>query len=142
MTTETTIARPMRRGNKPSARPLRVLYADDMKELRDLMTIVLGNEGHTLKTCENGALAHEVLSLNPAAYDLVITDHHMPVMNGLEFVRRIRSLAYDGRIIVFSSELSQAVHDEYMSLRVDRVLAKPVLPGELRTLLAEMFPPL
>jgi two-component system chemotaxis response regulator CheY len=140
MTTETTIARPARRAGKPAARPLRVIYADDMKELRDLMGIVLGNEGHTLKTFENGAMAHEVLSLSPASFDLVITDHHMPVMNGLEFVRRIRTLPYTGRIIVFSSELSQGVHDEYMSLRVDRVLAKPVLPGELRTLLAEMFP--
>jgi two-component system, chemotaxis family, chemotaxis protein CheY len=139
MTSSTTLPRPAASG-KPSAKPLRVLYADDMKELRDLMGIVLGNEGHKLETCGNGALACEQLRRTPATYDLLITDHHMPVMTGLELVREVRHLPFEGRIIVFSSELSQSVHDEYAALGVDRVLAKPVLPRELRQLLAEMFP--
>ncbi|HEY8994905.1 MAG TPA: response regulator [Lacunisphaera sp.] len=140
MTSSTTLPRPGPVGKAAAAKPLRVLYADDMKELRDLMSIVLGNEGHQLETCCNGAVACEQLRHTPEIYDLLITDHHMPVMNGLELVREVRHLPYEGRIIVFSSELSQSVHDEYAALGVDRVLAKPVLPKELRQLLREMFP--
>ncbi len=119
---------------------MRILYADDMKELRELMGYVVCAEGHMLETCSNGLLAYEHLRLTPVTYDLVITDHHMPMMNGLELVRHIRGLPYAGRIIVFSSELSENVQKEYMRLGVDRVLAKPVMPRELRQLLAEMFP--
>ena len=125
---------------KPATRSLRVLYADDMPALRDLMRLVLTPEGHTLESYENGSLACERLDRAPADFDLLITDHHMPVMNGLELVRRVRQMPYTGRIIVFSSELSPLVHDEYVALNVDLVLAKPVRPATLRLLLAEMFP--
>lgn len=140
MTSPTTLARPVPSRSKSAARPVRILYADDMKELRELMALVIGPEGHMLETCSNGMLAYEHLRLAPATYDLVITDHHMPLMNGLELVRHLRGLPYAGRIIVFSSELSEAVQEEYLALGVDRVLAKPVLPRELRQILAEMFP--
>ncbi len=124
---------------RPGQRTLRILYADDVKELRELMAIVISGEGHMLETCSNGLIACEHLRLVPFTYDLVITDHHMPFMNGLELVREIRQLPYAGRIIVFSSELDERVHDEYLALGVDRVLAKPVRPRELRQLIAELF---
>jgi len=140
MTSSPTLPSPQTRGEKTAARPLRVLYADDMLELRELMGHVLGREGHTLETASNGEMALTQLRLAPDNYDLLITDHHMPVMNGLELVRKVRQLPYKGRIIVFSSELCPSVYDEYVGQGVDRVIAKPVRPGELRQLLAEMFP--
>ena len=121
-------------------RPLRVLYAEDMRELRELMCIVLAREGHWLEACENGRLACDRLCLDPAAYDLLITDHHMPVMNGLELVQHVRQLAFPGKILVFSSELSPSVHDAYVALHVDRVLAKPIPSEVLHQLLVEIFP--
>lgn len=127
---------------KKTAGPqIRVLYAEDMKELRELMRIVLTREGYSLETCENGRLALDRLSLNLADYDLLITDHHMPVMNGLELVRQVRQLPFPGKIVVFSSELSPSVHADYIALHVDRVLPKPILPDTLRQLLVEMFLP-
>jgi two-component system chemotaxis response regulator CheY len=121
-------------------RPLRVLYAEDMQELRDLMHIVLGREGYSLETSFNGRLALDRVALNPAAYDLLITDHHMPVMNGLELIREVRRLPFPGKVVVFSSELSHSVRDEYLALKVNRVLEKPIRPATLRQLLREMFP--
>ncbi len=124
---------------RPKTRPLRILYAEDVRELRELMGHVVRADGHSLETFSNGMLACEHLRLAPFAYDLVITDHHMPVMNGLELVKQIRQLPYPGRLIVFSSELNESVHDEYLALGVDRVLAKPVRPHELRAVIAELF---
>ncbi len=77
----------------------------------------------------------------PDAFDLLLTDHHMPVMNGLELVTAVRSLPFFGKIIVFSSELSPAVAIEYRKFSVDLILQKPIFPSELRRVLAEMFPP-
>lgn len=140
MLPSSTLTRLQSRGENSATRPLHVLYADDMLELRELMGHVLGREGHTLETCSNGEMALAQLQLAPHQYDLLITDHHMPVMNGLELVRQVRRLPFKGRIIVFSSELCPSVYDEYIQQGVDRVIAKPVLPGELRQLLARMFP--
>lgn len=126
---------------KSAGRKLRILYADDLLQLRELMHLVLTREGHSLDTVENGQLALDRLSLDPAAYDLLITDHHMPEMNGMELVEHVRRLHFPGKILVFSSELSPSVHDAYIALHVDRVLPKPILPQMLREVLVELFSP-
>lgn len=126
--------------NRPVPRSARILYAEDMAELRDLMELVLRPEGHQLETSRDGLAALERLREQPGAFDLVITDHHMPRMNGLDLVRAIRSLPYTGRIVVFSSELSLAVNAEYLRHGVERVLEKPVRPAELRQIIRDMFP--
>jgi two-component system chemotaxis response regulator CheY len=121
------------------SRPLRVLYADDMKELRDLIAIVLSRDGHQVETVEDGSLAWEKISADPHAYDLLITDHHMPRMNGLDLVQQVRASAFSGKVMVFSSELSPTVHASYRRLAVDHVMLKPVFPHTLRGALRDLF---
>lgn len=123
-----------------SCRPLRIIYADDLRELRVLMQLMLARDGHTVELFPDAGLALPRIEAGPMDFDLVITDHHMPIMNGLEFVGRLRQTPYAGRIMVFSSELAPEVREAYLALRVDHVLPKPVLPAELRRLLARMFP--
>ncbi len=118
----------------PARKPLKVLYADDMLQLRELITIVLARDGHTVETVPNGEEALEKIAAAAVAYDVVITDHHMPGINGLELVSSIRSQSFPGKIIVFSSELSQAVDAAYRRLKVDHILPKPIFPAQLRAL--------
>lgn len=123
-------------------RPLRVLYADDVKELRELITVVLARDGHHVDTFENGRAALAQLTRSAEEhYDLVITDHHMPEMNGLEFVRQIRERTFPGKVVVFSSELSASVHEKYRQFAVDRILPKPIFPAQLRATLRDLFTP-
>ncbi len=117
---------------------LRVLYADDMKELRQLMEIVLGRDGHQVDSVADGSLAIERVKKDPQAYDVVITDHHMPTISGLELVAGLRGMNYPGKIIVFSSELSMAVDEAYRSHRVDHILPKPIFPSDLRAIFASL----
>jgi two-component system chemotaxis response regulator CheY len=119
-------------------RHLRVLYADDLPELRDVVRISLSREGHGIECFADGQLALNRVTADPS-FDLVITDHHMPNLNGLEFVRGLRVLGYRGRIMVFSSELSNAVAAEYRAIGVHRILYKPVYPSVMREAIAEMF---
>ncbi len=123
----------------PAVQPLNVLYADDVAQLRELMTTILKRDGHQIETVADGADALARLCRPAAAYDLLITDHHMPRLNGLELVRGIRALAFPGKIIVFSSELNPLVHEEYRRLNVDLILPKPVFPLTFRLLLRQMF---
>src|SRR5438128_2125062 len=110
---------------------LRVLYADDVRELREIVRLSLSRDGHGVECVEDGAQALQRVIADDG-FDLVITDHHMPVMNGLELVRNLRSLSFMGRIMVFSSELSPAVACDYRKLGVDRIIYKPVYPAMLR----------
>jgi CheY-like chemotaxis protein len=119
---------------------LRILYADDLHELRDWARASLSREGHGIECVDDGATALDRVESQPR-YDLVITDHHMPNMNGLEFVTKLRERGYPGKIMVFSSELSETVAHQYNDLKVDRILYKPVIPSILRKTLAELFPP-
>lgn len=120
-------------------RCLRILYADDLRELRDVARISFGREGHGVECVADGALALARILAEPD-FDLVITDHHMPNMNGLELVARLREQNFAGKIMVFSSELSEAVAREYRQHAVDRILYKPVFPSALRQSLKELFP--
>jgi CheY-like chemotaxis protein len=120
-------------------RVLRILYVDDLQELRDVARISLGRDGHDIECFSDGALALARI-VSDREFDLVITDHHMPNMNGLELVVKLRELGYPGKIVVFSSELSESVAQQYRDQKVDRILYKPVFPSTFRKTLAELFP--
>lgn len=120
------------------AAALRVLYADDLPELREVTRLSLTRDGHQIE-CYPDAITALARVTDDPAFDLVITDHHMPGMSGLEFVRELRKLNFAGRILVFSSELSPNVTADYQKLGVDRIIYKPVYPSMLRQVLAELF---
>ena len=125
--------------NAPTPRKsFRILYADDMRELRDLAVITLGRDGHTVECVKDGQAALGRITAEPDAFNLLITDHHMPNMNGLELIQQVRTLPYKGKIIIFCSELSQDVNQAYCALKVDEILYKPILPSELRSVLARL----
>jgi two-component system chemotaxis response regulator CheY len=116
----------------------RILYAEDVRELRDVARLALTLDGHSVNCEVDGQLALARITADPAAFDLILTDHHMPNMNGLQLVQHLREMNYPGKILVFSSELKPQIAEAYVALGVDRVLPKPIFPSELRRILAEL----
>ena len=139
MPTTPTTSSPSPPPTPPPKRYLRILYADDLVDLRDVMRLALSREGHGVECVEDGRHALDRVLADPG-FDLVITDHHMPRMNGIELVSQLRAVPFRGKILVFSSELSPMIADDYRKLGVDRILYKPVAPSALRELLLELFP--
>lgn len=125
----------------PPKKLLRILYADDMRELREVARIALTREGHLIECAADGREALERVTAEPSAFDLVITDHHMPHVDGIELVTRLREMQFPGKILIFCSELSPMVSENYQRLKVDRILYKPVFPSELRQVMADLFQP-
>lgn len=110
-----------------------------MPELREVARISLARDGHVVDCVEDGVLALEKVLSEPTAYDLVMTDHHMPNMNGLDLVMQLRARAFPGKIMIFSSELNPDVASAYQRLNVDRILYKPVFPSTLRQVLVDLY---
>src|SRR5438046_9813990 len=61
----------------------RVLIADDEDSMRTLVARAIAMDGHATVTAEDGAEALEILSREPGAFDLLLTDIQMPVVAGL-----------------------------------------------------------
>ncbi|HMD62168.1 MAG TPA: response regulator [Opitutaceae bacterium] len=118
----------------PSAKTRRVLYVDDMRELREVAQLALSSAGHNVDCVADGADAFDLVSADVGAYDIVITDHHMAGLNGIGLVIKLREIGYPGRIAIVSSELNREVADEYHQLGVNRILYKPVELSDLRAL--------
>jgi CheY-like chemotaxis protein len=67
-----------------------ILLVDDEEFLRRLLARVLGGAGFDVVEAENGAAALRAAIGLGGALRLVVTDIHMPVMNGIEFAREFR----------------------------------------------------
>ena len=61
----------------------RVLIADDEESMRTLVARAIAMDGHDIVTAEDGAEALEILTRENGAFDLLLTDIKMPVMDGI-----------------------------------------------------------
>jgi CheY-like chemotaxis protein len=113
----------------------RVLCAEDNQLMAILVGRVLGQAGHEVVCVADGRQAWERVRADPDYFDVVITDHQMPVMNGLELVRKLRQLRFAGKIFVQSSKLSPTEEADDRTLKVDGIFQKPNGLFELVTLL-------
>jgi two-component system chemotaxis response regulator CheY len=62
----------------------RVLIAQDDEDARNLLSMVLGKEGYSVHTAPDGQ--HALEEMKKRRFDVVIADHHLPKMNGLQLV--------------------------------------------------------
>jgi CheY-like chemotaxis protein len=78
----------------------------------------------TIATAASGQEALESLALHHA--DLIITDYHMPAMNGIQLITQVRQRNIPSRIILITAYSSPDLYDAAQQLRVDHYLTKPV----------------
>ena len=86
----------------------------------------------TISTAASGQEALESLALREP--DLIITDYHMPAMNGLELIARVRERHIPSRIILITAYSSPELYDAAQRLHIDHYLTKPVPLTLLRRL--------
>lgn len=115
-----------------------VLLAEDENVNRLMATRLLEKMGHTVHSAGNGLECLEVLASTPV--DVVLMDIQMPVMDGLEATRRIRtapefaSIA-DLPIVVLSAHAADQRKDSAYQSGVDDYLTKPFEKKELEIVL-------
>ena len=116
---------------------LRILMADDAAPNRELVTAILGGLGLALDTVCNGAEAVE--AARTGAYDLILMDVHMPVMDGLDATRAIRAISGPvGRtpIIALTANVQPEQVTRCREAGMDGHVGKPIQISELLTALA------
>jgi CheY-like chemotaxis protein len=111
---------------------LRVLSVDDTLICRKFVEVVLARDGHAIVSAADGLAALDAIHESGANFDVVVTDHRMPLLDGLGLVRELRARGYPGGIVVMSSDLEPATEREYRALGVDSILKKPVSADQIR----------
>lgn len=89
-------------------KPLRILVAEDNKTYRETLEAMLDRRGHMVEAVEDGQQLLEKLA-SGGRYDVVITDNDMPVMTGIQALRRIRANGQDIPVIVHTTVKGEAV---------------------------------
>jgi PAS domain S-box-containing protein len=122
-----------------ATRPLRVLVAEDNKINQQLAAAMVRHAGHKVDVVENGEQVVE--AVRNGAYDVVLMDVEMPVVDGKEATRRIRALPPPANRVVIISVTAHAMagaREEYLALGMDDYLAKPIDPAVLLRTLATL----
>ena len=111
------------------SRPIRVLVADDERNLRELMVRELARRGHEVDGVADGVAALE--RMRETAYDVAVLDMKMPRKEGIEVLRELRDVLEPPQVIVMTGfqEVSTAV--EAMKLGAYDYLTKPTKIEEL-----------
>ena len=81
---------------------LTILYVEDHRLVADAVKDTLEAKGWRVVLCVDGAAALTKIA-SGARYDLLITDNHLPHVNGLELVRYVRRLHAELPIVMFSA---------------------------------------
>ena len=114
----------------------RILLAEDMPVNAEIMMMVLTMRGMEVEHAENGKIASEMFAAHePGYYDAVLMDMRMPVMDGLETTRVIRSSEHkDAKEIPIIALTANAFDEDVqrsMQAGLNAHLSKPVEPETL-----------
>ncbi len=116
----------------------RVLVVEDMAVNRAILTKQLDRLGSQALTCSTGAQA---LSVIDKSIDLVLCDHDLPDMDGLELATMLREKGWGELPIVVMSANPGVIHADPAHRLIDGVLQKPIPRAELYSRLMAMGAP-
>ncbi|WP_166830999.1 response regulator [Thalassoroseus pseudoceratinae] len=112
---------------------LQVLVAEDDRVTADILGFNLRRRGLTFEVCSDGQLAWE--RLQEVRPKVLMTDHQMPRINGLDLIQRIRESesTQEPLPIFLCSAKGMEIDRQYIeeTLKVSRVIFKPFSPRQV-----------
>jgi CheY-like chemotaxis protein len=117
------------------ARPIRILVAEDERDIRELLCEILRAEGHEVQPASSGVEALELF--RASGFDAVFTDIGMPGMSGWELARAVRETDGSVPLAVITGWGDAVGSNEQRAAGVDWVVTKPFDAGRIAELAAD-----
>jgi CheY-like chemotaxis protein len=128
-------AAPPEPARESGARPIRILVAEDERDVRELLCEILRAEGHEVHPAESGIEALEIFRASD--FDAVFTDIGMPGMSGWELARAVREADGSVPLAVITGWGDAVGSNEQRAAGVDWVVTKPFDAGRIAELAAD-----
>ena len=101
-----------------------VLFVDDEKDICDVLSISLSDLGYKVYTAENGQEALQIIQeINPP---IVLTDIRMPIMDGIELLRRIKLQSPETEVIMVTGHGDMDLAIESLKHEATDFIVKPI----------------
>ncbi|MEN3158924.1 ATP-binding protein [Alkalimonas sp. NCh-2] len=114
---------------QPPALTGQVLVADDVLDIRLLITELLEQCGLVVQQVENGMAAVQLAQQQP--FDLILMDMNMPVLDGAEATRQLRASGLSLPILALTADVLPEDKAHFLQAGCNEVLTKPIQPGLL-----------
>ena len=102
---------------------MRILIADDERSFVEPLSDRLIQKGNQVESAYDGSSALKLIKAN--RYDIILLDHNMPELTGLELVKYIRKNKIDTKVVMITGYTE--IDKPFMEVvGVDEYLAKPV----------------
>ncbi len=111
----------------------RILIADDEETIRTLVARALAMDGHKTVTAEDGAEALDILTTENGAFDLLLTDIKMPIMDGIALALSVARDFPDLTILLMTGFADQRERASGLNAIVHDVVTKPFSVADIRT---------
>lgn len=108
----------------------KILVVDDEPGMRTFLEIILRKEGYSVETAADGMKALD--NINNNVFDLAILDILMPVMNGIEVLKRIMEKSPETTVIIITAFASHETAIEAMKLGAYDYITKPFKIDEIK----------
>lgn len=111
---------------------MKILIVDDSRAMRRIIQRTLrqaGFKGHDIVEAENGAEA--LAAVKSESPDLILSDWHMPEMNGIDFKRALNAEGIDTPFGFITSESTMEMRNLAAEAGADFLLAKPFTPDDM-----------
>src|SRR5438045_9368900 len=115
----------------------KVLIADDEDSMRQLVARAIAMDGHETVTAEDGAEALEILTREEGAFDLLLTDIKMPVMDGIALALAVARDFPGLTILLMTGFADQRERASGLNAIVHDVVNKPFSVADIRTAVAD-----
>jgi two-component system chemotaxis response regulator CheY len=109
----------------------KIFIIDDADFMVDMLRLIVREAGHVVVgTAVNGMQALDSIEKLPAtsAPEVVTVDFHMPKLDGMETIRRIRALVPGVKVVLISANATLPVVMQAKDVGVDAFIAKPFEP--------------
>jgi CheY-like chemotaxis protein len=115
----------------------RVLIADDEESMRSLVARAIAMDGHDTVTAQDGAEALDILTREQGAFDLLLTDIQMPIMDGIALALSAARDFPNLTILLMTGFADQRERASNLNAIAHDVITKPFSVADIRTAVAD-----